>query len=67
MHTLSTSHRLLPFANRMRQTLTWRHDRATQVERHNRPEFRALSRWENEGGAIHYDDPGVLDAGRASR
>ena len=44
--------------------MTWRHDGATQVERYNLPEFRALSRWENEGGAIHGDDPRLLDERR---
>ena len=62
MNSFSGSDTLLPFADHMRQTRSTG-DHATQIDPRSLAEFfRALSRWENEGGAVHVDDTRLLDA-----
>ena len=63
MNTFSSSNRLLYFANHMRQILSPGDEHTRPIEPRSRAEIaRALSRWENEGGAVHGEDRRLMDA-----
>ena len=63
MNSFSSSNRVLDFANRMRLTFSSYDDRNPRNDLRSLTEIRrALSRWENEGGAVHDNDTHLLDA-----